>query len=53
MFEEENLKLANEFSERGKVKHFLLRKGFMPHDDEDAEIILENIFAEWEKFCEK
>jgi len=44
----ENLKLANEFAQPGTVKHFMLRQGFMPFDEKDAEAIIINIFKEWE-----
>ncbi len=37
-----SLELADQYAKRGSVKHFALRLGFMPHDEEDAEAILRN-----------
>ena len=48
----ENLKLADEFAQPGTVKHFMLRQGFMPHDEKEAEAIIINIFKEWEDLRE-
>ena len=45
-----NQQLADKYANKGTVKHFVLRQGFMPHDEQDAEIILLNIIAEWEKY---
>lgn len=40
--------LAEEFATKGTVKHFMLRHGFMPHDEAEAEAILVGILKEWE-----
>jgi hypothetical protein len=40
--------LAEEFAIQGTVKHFALRLGFMPHDEADAETIIENYINEKE-----
>lgn len=42
----EGHKLAKEFAEPGTVKHFALRMGFMPHNNEEAEAILKRIIEE-------
>jgi len=47
-FKQENEKLADEFAQKGTLKHYLLRKGFMPHDEKAAEAILDGIIEEWE-----
>lgn len=39
---------ADEFATKGSVKHFLLRQGFMPNNEEDAEAILIRIIRELE-----
>ncbi len=43
---QEDSKLADEFASRGTVKHFLLRQGFMPYDEDAAEKILERCLLE-------
>lgn len=45
---ETNRKLADEFAEKGTVKHFALRLGFMPYNEEQAEAILESCINEKE-----
>lgn len=47
----EDFNRANEYAEPGTVKHFALRSGFFPHDEEDAEKILSRIIREWEWFA--
>ncbi len=42
----DSLRLANEYATEGTVKHFALRMGFMPHNEEDAEAILKRIIDE-------
>ena len=42
----EDHKLADEYADRGSVKHFALRLGFMPHNNEAAEGILQRILQE-------
>lgn len=42
--------LANECAQPGTVKHFMLRQGFMPHDEQEAEGILVRIIRENEWF---
>ncbi len=44
----EDRALADEFATPGTVKHFALRLGFMPHDEADAEAILETVIREAE-----
>lgn len=41
--------MADEFAEKGTVKHFAMRQGFMPHNEEDAEAILLRYIADLEK----
>mgnify|MGYP001558063037 FL=1 len=48
-FAAENLALANEFAEPGTLKHFMLKNGFMPHDEKEAEDVLLMIIHEWEE----
>ncbi len=43
-------KLADEFATPGTVKHFALRLGFMPCNEEDAEAILDRLIREKEWF---
>ena len=43
---EENIKIANEFANPGTVKHFAMRLGFMPHNEDEAEKILASIIKE-------
>ena len=45
----ENAKLADEFAAKGTLKHYLLRKGFMPDNEQVAEKILDDIIEEWER----
>jgi hypothetical protein len=47
-YQQENEKLAEEFAQKGTLKHYLLRKGFLPHDEKAAEAILDGIIEEWE-----
>ena len=47
LIDEDHL-LANEFASKGSVQHFALRLGFMPHNEDDAEAILERVIREWE-----
>ena len=47
-FKAEWLSLADEFAVKGTVKHFAMRLGFMPHNEEDAEKLLESIIIEHE-----
>ena len=37
---------ADEFAVKGSVQHFLLRQGFMPHNEAEAEAILVRIIRE-------
>lgn len=48
-FQEQNQSLAEEFSQSGTLKRFLLQRGFMPHDEKDAEAILDSIIKENEQ----
>jgi hypothetical protein len=45
----EDAKLADEFATPGTLKHFLLRRGFMPHDEAEAEAILDALILEVEE----
>lgn len=45
-FNNQNQSLAEEFSEPGTLKRYLLTRGFMPHNEKDAEAILDNIIKE-------
>lgn len=45
----EDAKRADEYAQRGTLKHFLLRQGFFPHDEADAEAILIGIIRENER----
>lgn len=47
-FEKESAALAEEFAHKGTLKHYLLRKGYMPHDEADAERIMDHIIEERE-----
>lgn len=46
MHQLEDGKRADEFSEKGTLKHYLLRKGFYPNNEADAEAILDRIIHE-------
>ncbi len=48
-FENENTSLAEEFSEPGTLKRYLLKKGFMPDNEVRAEAILDGIIRENEQ----
>ncbi len=48
-FQGENDKLAEEFSEPGTLKRYLLKRGFMPNNEADAEAILDSIIRENEQ----
>lgn len=41
-------KLADDFAEKGTLMHFLIKRGFMPTSEKDAEAILENLIKEAE-----
>jgi hypothetical protein len=43
----EDLARADEFAQRGTLKHYLLRRGFMPDDEEVAEKILDSILDDY------
>jgi hypothetical protein len=49
----ENQARADEFAQPGTLKHFLLRHGFMPDNEEVAEVILVGIIREWEELTMK
>jgi hypothetical protein len=49
----QNLARADEFAKPGSLKHFMLRQGFMPDNEEVAEIMLINILKEWEELQHK
>ena len=44
------LQLADRFAEKGTVKHFALRLGFMPHNEEAAESLLKSMIDKLEDF---
>jgi hypothetical protein len=44
----QDAQLADEYATPGTVKHFALRLGFMPHDEQDAEAILRRVVRETE-----
>jgi hypothetical protein len=44
----EDYKRAEEYAKKGSVQHFMLREGFMPHNEEDAEAIARGVFRECE-----
>lgn len=46
MMQLEDAKRADEFAEKGSLKHYLLRKGFFPNNEADAEAILDRIIQE-------
>jgi hypothetical protein len=46
MMQLEDAKRADEFAEKGTLKHYLLRKGFFPNNEADAEAILDRIIQE-------
>jgi hypothetical protein len=50
---EEDKKRADEYAKPGSVQHFLLRFGFMPGNEEQAEAILTNLILEREAYWEK
>ena len=35
-----NSQIADKYAEKGTVKHFAFRLGFMPHNERDAELII-------------
>ena len=41
---------ADDFAAKGTVKHFMLRQGFMPSNEADAEEMLRNLIREGEHF---
>lgn len=45
----EQHRLADEFADKGTLKHFLLSHGFMPHDEKDAQAIILRIIEENER----
>lgn len=50
---EQDAALADEFAEPGTLKHYLLRKGFLPDDEAQAEAILDSIILENERLGEE
>lgn len=44
-----NREIADEFAQKGTVKHFALRLGFLPRDEAGAEAILRSIVEENER----
>lgn len=46
LFQEQNHALAEEYSESRTLKRFLLKRGFMPNNEADAEAILDSIIKE-------
>lgn len=46
MMQLEDAARADEFAEKGSLKHYLLRKGFFPNNEADAEAILDRIIQE-------
>jgi hypothetical protein len=46
MMQLEDAKRADEFAEKGTLKHYLLRKGYFPDNEQVAEAILDRIIQE-------
>lgn len=45
----EDLARAEQYAQPGTVEFYLLRKGFLPANQADAEAMLDRIIAEWEE----
>jgi len=41
-----NAAMADAYAHKGTLKHYLLKRGFMPHDEAEAEAILDGIIKE-------
>lgn len=52
-FKVESESLADEFATKGTLKHYMLRKGFLPHNEEQAEQMMDSIIEEKERLTEE